>query len=82
MKSSERSTRHQRKSLTKKSMIKSQFKVSKEGVIELNGSHYDEGHVFEFEGDLPEHVQVAVDSGDLAEVGASNEPDKSDEESR
>lgn len=44
-----------------------QYEVKKEGGVEVNGTHYDEGHVFEFDA-VPEYVQPLVDSGDVAEV--------------
>ena len=41
--------------------------VTNEAGVDINGAHYDLGHEFEFDA-VPEHVQSAVDAGDVAEV--------------
>lgn len=43
------------------------YEVKAEGGVDVNGTHYDQGHVFEFDA-VPEYVQPLIDDGSILEV--------------
>lgn len=44
------------------------YKVVKPEGVEINGAHYSEGYVFNFEGAAPDHVRPFVEDDSLIEV--------------
>lgn len=44
------------------------FEVVNESGVDINGSHYDQGHIFSFEGIVPDHIAPFIEAGDLAET--------------
>lgn len=51
------------------------YEVVKEGGVEVNGSHYDQGHVFEFS-ETPDYIQPLVDDGSITVGGESQAKDE------
>lgn len=46
------------------------YEVVAEGGVEVNGSHYDQGHTFEFS-ETPDYIQPLIDDGSITVGGES-----------
>lgn len=53
------------------------YAVRVEGGVDVNGSKYEQGHIFEFDA-VPEYVQPLIEDGSIVEVEiVSEEPESS-----
>lgn len=55
------------------------YEVVKDGGVDINGDHYDQGHELEFD-TVPGHVQELIDDGSVAEVSGEKKAADADDE--